>query len=650
MESLVPKKQIEIQPYSVGKLETYHENPENPFSKGKEPFGSVGLDGKVGITNDLTLDFTVNPDFGQVEADPSEVNLSSFESYFPEQRPFFVEGKNIMSFQLTPGNNGASSDNLFYSRRIGRSPQVWPDDYDYEKTPQNTTILGAAKLTGKTKNGLSIGVLESVTGKEKKEFVYQGVREKMTSEPATNYFVSRLQKDFNKGKTRIGAMLTASNRDLGKAEDDFLHKAAYTGGLDYNLSWKEKTYQVNMKLYGSRVEGSREALIRTQESGVHYFQRPDAHYIQIDSSRTSLMGHGGIIDFSKSGNGHWSFGGWINWRSPGLELNDVGYLCRADDIFQVSWANYRVWEPKGIIKSFSINFNQWTGWDFGGNSTYKGGNTGININFLSGWYFGSGINIEGNDLDYSALKGGPSLLSPGNFNYWSYLQSDARKKLWFEINPYGVYGFNNYLVRNGVSFGINYQPSQTVLLNVSPGFSKQVNNFQYVDQSEFQQQNQYILGTLNQKTFRLSFRAEFSISPELTIQYYGQPFISAGKYSKFKKVIAAKAKNYNERFSQFDAAQLQYIASDEEYVVDENMDGTEDYRFSNPDFKALYFLSNMVLRWEYKPGSTLFLVWSQNRDNYTNDGKFSFSGDMKEMYSIFPGNVFLIKFSYRFMS
>ncbi len=360
-----PQKQLEIQPFTVTQFESYPKEAGNPFQDGSDFKFNGGLDAKIGITNDLTLDLTVNPDFGQVEADPGAISLDGFEIFFNEQRPFFIENKNIFDFRVGGGGN---RDNLFFSRRIGRSPQGEPETSDNEfiDQPQNTTILGAAKFSGKTKNGWSIGLLESITSKEYAEIDNIGDRREELVEPFTNYFVGRLQKDFNDRNSFFGGIFTATNRKI-EGNLDFLRKAAYTGGLDFKHQWKNRKYYIEGNVITSHVEGSEEAITDTQESLTHLFQRVDANHVKIDSSRTSLTGTGGKFELGKSSVGNWRYGGGLSWRSPELELNDVGFLRQADEIRQYSWVNYRSLKPFGKFRSISARFHLSTTYDFDGN-------------------------------------------------------------------------------------------------------------------------------------------------------------------------------------------------------------------------------------------------------------------------------------------
>jgi len=645
LKGLKPKRQIEIMPYSVGKYEHYQKDDANPFSTGKSQKLSFGFDGKVGITNNLTLDYTVNPDFGQVEADPSQVNLTGFETYYQEQRPFFVEGKNILSFGLTPGDNSMSGDNLFYSRRIGRVPQGAPDSYDYTNMTLNTTILGAFKITGKTQSGWSVGVLESMTSKETADFVYNGTQSKLAVEPMTNYFVGRLQKDFDKGNTRIGGMLTATNRAINDSNLLFLHKAAYTGGIDFNQNWKNKSYYLNIKVLFSHVEGDKQSIVATQTSLVRNFQRVDNNYVKLDSNRTSLNGSGGLVQFGKQGDGHWQYSTWLNWRSPGLDLDDIGYLHSTDDIFQVLWVQYRCQEPFSIFRNYFINFNQWSGFDFGLNSTYKGCNVNANTQFKNYWSTGGGINYDGENLSNFALRGGPSLRLPGDVNAWFFLSSDNRKKFKANLNLMKLKGAADDI--SDVNVSLSYQPTNALSASINPAIDIRRSLMQYVTTATVGTENRYIMATINQKVLSASIRLNYSITPNLSIQYYGQPFIATGHYYDFKKIVAPHASNLTDRFVVIDK-NMTFDAVNQVYNVSENNNGTVDYQISNPDFKLLQFLSNLVVRWEYVPGSTVFFVWSQNRNTSYTEGDFNFRNDVTDLYHIFPYNVFLIKFSYRF--
>ncbi|MBK7214133.1 MAG: carbohydrate binding family 9 domain-containing protein [Bacteroidales bacterium] len=360
LKGIKPKREVEILPYMVTKAQYDEKEEGNPFATGKSYGFNTGIDGKIGLTNDFTLNFTVNPDFGQVEADPSEVNLTAFESYFEEKRPFFIEGKNIFDFRLTGGDGDDTQNNMFYSRRIGREPHYYPEtaDGEYMKMPSTSHILGSFKVSGKSRKGLSVGILESLTGVEKAKFDLSGNRREMTVEPFTNYFVGRVMQDFNKGVSSLGGIFTSTNRSISVDYLKDLPSAAYTGGLDYTHSWKNKTYYYSLKMVGTRLSGDTKAITTLQESSAHYYQSPDKKHVRIDTTATSLSGYAGTFEIGKQGNGHFNFMTWLTMRSPGVDFNDIGFMRQADEIQHVFWLGYRKYEPVGIFKSFGLNFNE----------------------------------------------------------------------------------------------------------------------------------------------------------------------------------------------------------------------------------------------------------------------------------------------------
>ncbi len=650
ISGIKPKRQIEIAPYAVAGTQRFEKEAGNPFATGKLNTLDGGVDGKIGITNNMILDFTVNPDFGQVEADPSQVNLSAFEIFFDEKRPFFIEGRNIFSFPLNFFDGGdMESEGLFYSRRIGRRPQYSPDilDGEYMDFPANTPILGAAKLSGKTKNGLSIGIMESVTAKETAEIDKDGERRFETVEPITNYSIARIQKEWNEGNTLLGGLITSTNRSIDEPQLEFLHTSAYTGGLDFSHSWKERTYSVMAKTYFSNVRGSEEALVRTQESSVRYLQRPDNDYATIDSGRTSLSGHGGTVAIGRFANGHWRYAAFVYWKSPGLETNDIGFMNVTDRIMQVFWAGYRIWEPVGIFREININFNQWTIYDFGGNLNHKGGNVNLHTQFTNYWFMNFSVNPEFNGRSNTMLRGGQSFLIPGSTSAFLNIDSDQRKK--FTYGGFMSQNWGNEKSTRNQNYGmfLSYRPYDALSVSLNPSISMSERNLQYITTTDFDPDDRYIFGAIDQKTLRMSIRISYSLSPNFTVQYWGQPFISVGGYSDFKRITDPNADRYTDRYHVFGDSEISYNSTDNEYRISDQQD--PDYSFDNPDFNVKEFKSNFVARWEYIPGSTLFIVWSQGRSGYDPRGDFDIGRDMGDLFDVHPHNIFLIKLSYRFV-
>ncbi len=653
LKNIQPQKQLEIQPYTVTSGETYEAEEGNPYRDGNENDITVGLDAKIGVTNDLTLDLTVNPDFGQVEADPSAIALDGFQIFFREQRPFFVENKNIFDFNLSQSEAGNTFgfDNVFYSRRIGRNPQGSPDtaDDEFMDLPANTPIIGAAKFSGKTKDGWAIGVLESVTAKRYASIVDgDGNRRREMVEPLTNYFVGRLQKDFNDRNSYIGGIFTATNRDNLTEQLDFLHKSAYTGAVDFKHQWNNRDWYVEGNVTFSHVQGSQEAIANTQESITHLFQRVDASYVSVDTTRTELTGTGGNLQIGKIGNGHWRFETGGTWRSPELELNDIGFQRQADDLRHYTWIGYQTLKPDSTFRRVGINYNHWSSWDFGGNHNYLQFNTNSWQNWKGNWFTNLGLNYAPIEYSNFALRGGPRLrLSPW-MSFWNSINTDSRKKMRFRLFHNGRKALDNSFRSYYVEAGINYQPIDALRISVFPSLRINQDRLQYIDNIENAAgATRYLNGEINQRTLSMSFRLNYTINPNLTVQYWGQPFISRGRYSNFKHVTNATAARFENRFTQYGGDQLSF--SDGTYSVDENLNGAVDFSFDDPDFSFVQFRSNLVIRWEYIPGSELFLVWSQDvsRDGDPTDGLLSSLGD--NIFGQKPQNIFLLKATYRFV-
>ncbi|MCX6326564.1 MAG: DUF5916 domain-containing protein [Bacteroidia bacterium] len=651
LEQIKPRKIFDITPYTVTKAETFKAEPENPFmAKGKLSKLNGGIDAKIGITNNMTMDLTINPDFGQVEADPSEVNLSAYETFFSEKRPFFIEGNNITNFGLGIGDGGIGNDNLFYSRRIGRVPHGYPDLKEgwSADVPTNTTILGAAKLTGKTKDGLSLGFVEAVTAEEKAEIDTVGGRIYETVEPLTNYFIGRVQKDIKDGNTIIGGIFTSTNRDLDANLSDFMHKSAYTGGADFTQYFKEKSWMFNLNAALSLVEGSKTALLNTQTSSARYYQRPDNDYTTLDTNRTSLTGSGGRMQIMKL-NGHWNFMSAALWKTPGFETNDLGYIREADQILSVLWGQYRQWEPKGIYRTYYICADLYGGYNFGGDLITNGFEWNANMGLKNYWNAYTGGNLSGSSLSTGMLRGGPMMKTPGIINAQIGFATDNRKKLIFDVSFNGSTGNESDSRDLYYSIGLTYKPTDYLVFTVSPGFSNSFNNLQYVTRKSVDNEDKYIFASIDRKTISTSFRVNLNLSTNLTFQYWGQPFVATGKYYDHKFILEPMANKYSDRFHTYTPGQISLDGDN--YIIDENIDGTTDYSFGKRDFNVQEFLSNLVVRWEYNPGSSVYLVWSQTRSGSNDSGDldlFNNLGDLFDKGENKPHNVFLIKFSYRF--
>jgi len=647
IKGIKPQKQFEVQPYIQASLEKYPKEEENPFrDTGRDYLGNVGVDAKIGLTSDITLDVTVNPDFGQVDADPSAVNLSAFQLFFPERRPFFLEGSSLLSFRTSGGPN-----NLFYSRRIGGRPQgKLPDDIAYSDFPSQTQILGAAKLTGKNAKGFSWGILNSFNNKEVIDVVdTAGVKRTERVEPYANYFVGRVQQDIDQGKTVIGAIATNMNRINNDGYNlELTHNSAQSAGIDINHNFRDRKYGMELRVAASRVQGSRGAIYQTQTSSERFFQRPDNTHTELDSTRTELIGTSSALTFGKrSGNWRWTIGS--NYRSPELALNDMGFLRSTDNINNWLWTSYRVNKVTDLFRWQRYNIYTEQNMDFGGVTTSSGMDLNMNWEFTNYWGFSQGLWIGGQSVSNADLRGGPSIVYPGEINYWYWIGSNSRKNVRVTFNNWFNWGRNNYSKSSGISMNINIRPVGAMRITFSPSVRWSRNDLQWVSEESFQGDPRYILGRVEQETYSMSVRANYNLTPNLTLEFWGQPFMAKGLYSQFKRVNEPNAENYHNRFSQFSESEITFNEDDEVYEVFESGDSESDYSFSNPDFNIVEFRSNFVMRWEYIPGSTLFLVWSSSGSYFDQSRGNDFSDLTGRLSDLESTNTFLIKYTYRFI-
>lgn len=637
-----PQRQLEIQPFTVVKLDTYPKEEGNPFRDGSDTKLNGGVDAKIGITNNLTLDLTINPDFGQVEADPGAIALDGFQIFFQEQRPFFVENKNIFDYRFA--NN---QDNVFYSRRIGRSPQgsATVTNGDFVNQPQNSTILGAAKFSGKTKNGWSLGVLESVTGPMFAEINNNGQEREELVEPLTNYLVARAQKDFNERNSYVGGIFTATNRDL-EPSLDFLRQAAYSGGVDFKHSWKDRKYFIEGNMVASHVIGSEESIRATQESITHLFQRVDAGHVEVDGDRTSLTGTGGKLEGGKAGGGHWLYNTGMSWKSPELELNDIGFLRQADEIRQYSSVSWRTIKPLENFRNIYIGVGQLTTYDFEGNFNRTQYDLNSEFIFRNNWWAEFGAAHKPRIFINTFLRGGPRWrFSEENFAYL-FFGSDRRKKLSFVMGHVNSQAKQDNFSLVRFVGRLNYQPFNALSINLQTEYEKNPNKTQYVTETSLAGVPRYITANIRQDTWATTLRVNYTINPNLSIQYYGQPFISRGRYTDFNYVNNPIAKDLNERITLFD--QNQISMDNGVYNVDEDSNGSVDYSIGDPDFSFVQFRSNLVLRWEYIPGSEIFLVWAQGVTGL-GDPRDTLGRSLdRQILNEKLNNTFLLKATYRF--
>jgi hypothetical protein len=603
------RKKLELMPYAVSEVTTAPVAVGDPLTQSPDAQLSAGVDLKYMVAPGLQLTGTINPDFGQVEADPAVVNLGAFETYFSERRPFFVEGS---------GN--FSSNNLFYSRRIGRQPHRAidvPDD-GYASAPANSTILGAVKLTGRV-GAWSVGALNAVTSAEHADIVSGPARLRATAavEPTSSYSVARVSREFS-DKSRVSLMLTSTNRKLTDGLG-FLPASAVVGAVDGDWRLGHDRYSLQGFWIGSDVRGSTEAIADIQQSNVHSFQRPGATYLSFDPGRTDLRGGSGGLDFSKISGERTRFELNGGYRSPGYEVNDLGFQERADEIWQNAWWQLRNDRPGRHVRNWRLNFNQWGGWNFGGDRRSFGINVNAHTVLKNTWAFGSGFNVNAEGFDDRLTRGGPGGLVTGNINQWWYMEGDSRKPIslnhdgsWFKDHAHG-FGWS-------ANDGITIRPGTSIAAAIGINVSHTVNDSQWVDNPEVDGETHFVLARIAQTTVGLSTRVSYAIRPALTLQIYAQPFVSAGAYSGFKELVNGRAARYADRYAPF------------------AYDGTPDFNFRS-------FRTTNVLRWEYRPGSVLFVVWQQGRQDTLSHGDLRFGRDFSGTFDAPATNVVLVKIS-----
>ena len=619
------KRNFEVMPYLKGKYISDSESNEN--------FGA-GIDGKIGITSDFTLDYTVNPDFGQVEADPSILNLTSYEVFYDEKRPFFLEGKSILEYN-------ADQDMLYYSRRIGHAPGYRPDTGENENLsiPDNTSILNALKLSGKNKKGLSLGIVNSMTAKETARISAETKNVKEAVEPFTNYFIGRLKQDWNKGNTTLGGIATSTFRNIKDKQLEFLADKSLTGGIDFEHNWLNRKYYINTKSFYSKIDGSETAMSRLQRSSQHLFQREDAEHLEYNSRLTSLQGWGGEVSGGKR-SGKLRITGNFDWRSPGVDLNDVGYMRQADYLRQESHIYYFVNKPRGILMKYYFGLDQRQSWSYAGENLTGILNTETKFTFKNYWSLRIDIDRTFKEIDTRQLRGGPALRIDGSTSAGYIFQTNSSKNFIFGT----LMDFTKY--DDKITWGKRYDVSLFWLINNNitvssyTGFTSEINNNQYVTQKTTDSKKEYIVGKIARETLYTTLRVEYFISPELSLQYYGSPYASTGKYDSYRKVNQSKSKDLNERYSPlFKTGNL---------LVDENNNEMLNFETENPDFNFQEFRSNFVLRWEYKTGSTFYFVWTNTSSNYEDQYNSSITKSFKNITKVRAQNAFMVKFSYWF--
>ena len=663
-------RRLELLPYVAGQAEFIQQEAtegvpfSNPYRTGSDYFGNVGLDLAYGLTSNLTLNGTINPDFGQVEVDPAVINLTAFETRFQERRPFFVEGADIFSFgRGGPGGNVGGTPDLLYSRRIGGSPHgEVPSIAAFSDAPTATTILGAAKLTGRTQDGWSVGVLDAVTQRETGAWTDpSGVRGATVVEPATNFFVGRLRKDIRGGRTSFGGIASAVNRNLGEGAPlrDDLHSSAYSAGLDLTHEWAERTWRFSAALASSQVQGTSEALLSTQRSSARYFHRPDAGHLDLDSTATSMAGYYAMAGVEKQAG---AFQARVTTAavSPGYEVNDIGFQSRADRLILDTTARYQQTLPGNVFRSWEIRGGPDAIWNSAGDRVFAE----VNIfgfwqllnYWAGGWRFGYNPGTDDDEL----TRGGPLARTPRGFYANLNVDSDQSRRLSVSASYQGAFDEGGSR-RNSFDLSVNYRDGERWELSLGPGLSTRYTTAQYITSvadplyADRTFGRRYLFAPLDQTTVSLDTRLNVTFTPTLSLEIYLQPFVSSGAYASPKEFRAPGTFDFL-RYGE----DIGTLSPGEGGHFDIDPDGAgpaSSFTVEDRDFNLRSLLGNAVLRWEWHPGSTLFLVWQQSRSLRLNRsgaagadvydiGVFDFGRDAHELFQIRPDNIFVVKVNY----
>lgn len=654
-----PGRKLEILPYAGGRAE-YVDAPRspavsfgNPFRSGSDYFGYAGLDLKYKVTSNLTLDATANPDFGQVEVDPAVINLTAFETRFAERRPFFIEGAEIFDFGQPAGAQ------VLYSRRIGRAPHgSVPGAAVYSLTPTATTILGAAKLTGKTAGGWSLAALDAVTARETASWLEpDGMERDVEVEPATNYFAGRARREMRSGQTILGFLATAVNRGLaGSPLERSLHRTAYAGGIDLSHEFANRTYDLDVLFTPSRVSGTPAALLGTQRSSARYYQRPDADHLELDSAATALSGYAWRASINKIA-GFWRWEMMTSGVSPGYEVNDLGFQNNADRIGLEATLGYEQTRRGALFRNWNLYGTPELAWNYGGDliqagAALRGQAQLVNFSTVSGR-----VSASPARSNPRLTRGGPLTRDPAAWTASAAFNTDTRTRITGRLGVEASGDRSGAWQWTGTGT-LLYKGGATLDLSLGPSLTRSRGTAQYVTTipdptAAATFGRRYVFADLRQTTLSMDTRVNVTLTPDVSFELFAQPFIASGDYESLKELAAPRTLDFR-RYG-VDAGTIAPVDGSTRFLVDPDGTGPAPaFRVDNKDFNLRSLRANAVFRWEWRPGSTLYLVWQQMRSGslaYADDpaaGRFALGRDARELFELDSDNIFLVKASYWF--
>ena len=643
LQGVRPPRPREIQPYVL--LGEVMRRPElgNPFRPGRDFTGTAGADFRVGISSGLTLTGALNPDFGQVESDPATVNLTAFETFLAEKRPLFTEGADAFRFSIATNRDGP--EQLFYSRRIGRTPQVEADERGgFAEEIATTRILGAGKLTGRFSEGWSLGVLAAMTREEEARVLDSlGQPHQDVIEPRTAYLAGRITRDLREGRTTLGVFGTAMHRAL-TGEVSHLRSDAYTVSGELRHRFLGDRYRLRAWLAASRVEGSAEAIDSTQRSAVHYFQRPDDHGSEYDPTRTSLTGLAGQFEVGKE-NGNWLWGLTATGRTPGFEANDMGFHFWAGRVWQQASITRRWLTPGKVFRAADLRLAQFGFFTSAGQRINGGANLVSNFTLANQWTGKMEFWLRGGGLDPVALRGGPALRLPGNWYATGSVLTDGRRRVQLGL------GFDTWYYPGGVLWGLelsptlHWRPAANQEFQLGLRVEKLADDRQFIESAVVSSGSEYLVGRLEQTTAAVTLRANRTFTPTLSLQLYAEPFVSIGRYAGYRRVVDPAARSVAGQFEELGAGRVS--VSGDQLTADLDGDGVHETAADRPDFTVVSLQANLVARWEFLPGSTLFLVWQHRRSDDVVRGDLGVDDGWRMIGRAAAENTLQVKVSYR---
>jgi hypothetical protein len=643
IDGLQASRRLEFLPYVASSSRmTGNRDRRNPFDDGVNLAGRTGMDMKIGLSSNLTLEATINPDFGQIEADPAEVNLTVFETIFTERRPFFIEGNNVLE---------AGTTNFYYSRRIGARP-IGDARGEYVDYPSTNTILTAAKLTGRFQSGTSIGFLGAVTDEESAETSAAGLFSDVRVAPRTAWGVARVIQEFGSEGSTVGAHLTAVERDLA-AQDPLaalLVRRAVTGGVDTRIRFGDRTYEGAFNLGVTYLEGEPAAIERVQRANGHFLQRLDQPDIRLDPTRSTFSGAQIQGSLNKIAGRHWLWGGSLQIETPEFHPLDFGRLNYAGDYTGGPRLTYRETQPGRFLRAYSlgVNLNNYGHFDrdLGVRHTLGSNNSFTLTNF---WVATLNVSRFFRGLDPQLTRGGPSMETPLGWNVSTSLRNQAGSST----------AWSGSVDRRSNEFGertwefsgsVSAQPSPAFQVSVAPTYANETAtnasfngpvNRQYLSTLDGGRAEtygrRYIFGYVDRTTLSTQIRFNITFKPDVTLDVYTEPFAASGRYNGFGELERTRGRELR-RYGT-DGTTLERLADGSVRVTD----GGAVFVLPNRDFNVRSFRSNVVLRWEWRPGSTLFVVWQQDRSSTASTGGHVGLGDLFDSLSASGDNVLALK-------